>query len=287
VLAVCGGQRALGKVGNGPQRSRAHPSLDRPQLLERRVGQLELATRRPRPHEQLERRSASQAGVPPRLAEHALGELRRAAGLAQVERQPGAAQLGAAGGRRTLEQRLRLPRPSLPAPELGQPDQRASRPGRAGAREVLDRGLQHRLGLWPAAAPEVHGAVLGPAEGQHVAAPVALRELRDPVAPRKGALVVEHGDAGRDEEAAGPGARDRDRRLSLERRRRGLVEAAHPILHLHPRHQARPLEGEPEHLQVRHSEPLAQRGRAAGQLGGPDAVAARVEQVASMNASQP
>ena len=60
------------------------------------------------------------------------------------------------GGRAgAVEQRQRLGGAALAAAQLGQAGERAGRPGRAGVGEVLDRGLQQRLGLRPAAAPAV------------------------------------------------------------------------------------------------------------------------------------
>jgi hypothetical protein len=109
------------------------------------------------------------------------------------------------------EQRVRVLRAALPSPQLGERDERAADHGRARAQEVLNRRLEQGLRLVPAAPPELDLAVLGAAEAEHHAAAVALRELGDPVAPRRRAVVVEHRDARRDEEAERPRAGDRDR----------------------------------------------------------------------------
>jgi hypothetical protein len=123
------------------------------------------------------------------------------------------------------------------------------------------------------------GAVLGAAEGEHVAAPVALGELGDPVAPDERTLVVAHRGAGADEEAAGPGARDRDRRLARDRRRGGLVEAAHPLLHLRARHEDSSLERESEDLEVGDIESASEISRLRGERFGPFGVAREVGDV--------
>ena len=172
----------------------------------------------------------------------AAGSARRArprGRLAAVERQASAAELRRRPAPAWSSRCAASSEPALPPPQLRQPDQRSPDHRRARAREVLDRGLQHRLRVRPPAPPEVDRAVLGAAEGEHVAAPVALRELGDPVAPLERPLVVAHGGAGGDQEAARPGAGDRDLGLALEGRRGGLVEAAHALLDLRARRPAR------------------------------------------------
>lgn len=142
----------------------------------------------------------------------------------------------------------------LPPPQLGQSYEGARCPRRAGVREVLDRGRQLRFRESPLAAPEVDRAVLCPAESEHVAAAVALGECGDPVAPLVCAPVVEHRNAGPDEEAAGPGTGDRNRGLALERRRGRLVEIAHAFVDLRGRNERGALESKTEHLEVGHVE---------------------------------
>jgi hypothetical protein len=123
-------------------------------------------------------------------------------------------------------------------------------------------------------------AVLGATEGEHVAAPVAVGELGDPVAPLGRAVEVEHGRAGPDEHAERPGARDRDRRFALERRRRGLVETAHALVDTRTHHERRALERQPQHLQVGDAEAPAQLGRTPGELEGGSGVTAAERDVA-------
>ena len=144
----------------------------------------------------------------------------------------------------------------------------------------VDRGLEHRLGVAPAAAPQVDVAVLGPAVAEHHAAAVALGELGDPVAPLRGAAVVEHRGAGGDEEAERPGAGHRVRGAALERRRGRLVEPPHALVDAGARDQRGALERQPEHLEVGHAEPAPELGGGAGELAGARGVAARVGDVA-------
>ncbi len=128
----------------------------------------------------------------------------------------------------------------------------------------------------------MHRAVLRPAEGEHVAAPVALRELGDPVAPFEGTLVVEHGRAGGDQEAAGPGARDRDLCLAFERGRRRLVQIPHAFVDLRNGDERGSLEREPEHLEIGDAEPAPELGGERAVLAGSRQIAALVREVAVM-----
>ncbi len=179
-----------------------------------------------------------------------------------------------------LEQQRRLVHPPLTAPQLREGDQRAGHHRGARAQEVGDRALERGLRVGPAAAAEVDGAVLRPAEREHVAAPVALGERGDPVAPLERPVVVAHGHAGAHQEAAGPRAGDRDGGLLGERRRRGLVEAAHALAHVTAGHQRGALEGEAEHHEVGHPEAHAQLRRRSRELGRPLGLPARARHVA-------
>ena len=126
----------------------------------------------------------------------------------------------------------------------------------------------------------MNGAVLRPAEGEHVAAPVAIGELRDPVAPGARPLEIEHGRTRADEEAARPGRRDRDLRLTLERRGACLVEATHALGDMRARDERRALERQPEHLEVGDAESPAELGGSLPELPSGRRVAARVGDVA-------
>ena len=108
--------------------------------------------------------------------------------------------------------------------------------------------------------------VFGATEGEHVSAPISLGELGDPVTPLERALVVAHGGARRDQEAARPGARDRDRGLAAKSGRRCLVKAAHALRHPCAGHQRCPLDRKSEHLQIWHLELPPELGRAAPAL---------------------
>jgi hypothetical protein len=202
------------------------------------------------------RASSSSTGARPSLrwaghpAEQPFEHLNRLRRVAAVEREPGAAELRRDAGARLVEQARRLRGSALSPPQLGQRHARAADPGRPRAREVLDRRREQLLGLLPPSSPEVDGPVLGAAEGEHVAAPVARRELGDPVAPLVRALEVEHGGARADEHAARPRAGDRDRGVILERHRGRLVETPHPLVDLCRGDERRAVEGEAEHLQV-------------------------------------
>ena len=250
--------------------------LDLPDRLEARRGPVEIPTRDLRPREHLERRDPLQPSVLGQLAQEPLGELGGPRGIAAVEREAGAAELLGGEGAGPVEQRRGLRRPSLASPQLRQPGERRRRPGRAGGRVVLVRCGEHCLRLRPAAVPEVDGPVLAAAEGEHVAAPVALCELGDAVAPLAGPLEVEHGGAGADQQAARPGARDRDRRLVLECRRGGLVEVAHALGDVRRGDEHRALEREAEDLEVRDGEAPAELGGERREAARGGAVARRV-----------
>ena len=230
--------------------------------------------------EQLERGRARQPAVLRQLPQQPLGELDGFARVAAVEREPRLAQLGARRPLRPRAQLRRLLRAALAPAQLRQARQRAAEHPRPGPHEVLDRGLEHRLGVGPAAAPEMDGAVLGAAVPEHHAAAVAVGELRDPVAPRRRALEVEHHGAGRDQEAERPGSRDRVCGAALERGGCRLVEPAHAVVHARTRDEHGALEGEPEHLEVGDAAAAAELGRLQRELGGPGGVALRVRDVA-------
>ena len=253
-------EHALEQVGAGPQGQRAGDALDLPHRLEARRGLVEIPTRDLRPREHLERREPLQPSVLGQLTQEPLGELGSPRGIAAVEREAGAAELLGLEGAGPVEQRGGLCRPSLAPPQLRQPGERRRRPGRARGHVVLVRGGEHGLGLRPPAVPEVDGPVLAAAEGEHVAAPVALCELGDAVAPLAGPLEVEHRGAGADQQAARPGARDRNRRLVLECRRGGLVEVAHALGDLRRGDEHRALEREAEDLEVGDGEAPAELG---------------------------
>ena len=252
---------ALGDVGARAQRRRPHLALDLAQRGQRRRGSVEVAARGARPHEQLQRRRPRQPAVLGHVAQQPLDQLGGLLRVAAVERHPRQAQLPARGALGPLAQPRGLAGPPLAAAQLGQAGERAADHPRPRLHEVLDRGLEHRLGDAPAPAPQVHGAVLGAAVGEHHAAAVALGELGDPVAPLRRAPVVEHRGAGGDEEAERPGARHRVRGPALERRRGRLVEPAHALVDARAGDQRRALEREPEHLEVGHAEPAAELGR--------------------------
>jgi hypothetical protein len=112
------------------------------------------------------------------------------------------------------------------------------------------RGLEQPGRLGPSPSRDVHGAVLGAAEGEHVAAPVAFGELGNPVAPLCRPVVVADQCTRADEEAARPCLGDRDLRPPLERDRRCLVEQPHPRCYLRGGDEDRAVEREAEHLEV-------------------------------------
>jgi hypothetical protein len=280
VVAAGGREHALGLVGAGRERRRADEPLDFPQRLEARRRLLELPAGDPGVGEQLEDREAREPSLLRELAQHPLEQLDGPKGLAPVEREASPADLRRPEGADLVEEPGSLVRPPLSPPQLGQTEQGAAGPRRPRARIVLVCGREGGLRLGPSAPPEVHRPVLGPAEREHVAAPVALRELRDAVAPLERPPVVERGRAGGDEHAAGPGARDGDRRLALQRGRGGLVETPHALLHLRARNERGAVEREPEHLQVRHSVTAAELRGEGGEPPGLGAVAVRVRDVA-------
>ena len=196
--------------------------------------------------------------------------------IAAVERQPGAAQRRAPPSR-PLEQAVRLRGPALAPAELGEGRKRRPGPGGPRDREVLGGRLEQGLGVRPGAAPDAHRPVLRAAEGEHVAAAVAVRELRDPIAPLGRAVQVEDRGARADEEAAGPCGGDRDLRFAFERRRGRLVEAAHSVLDAGGGDERRAFESESEHLEIGDAEAsagvgrddpaIARRGRVSARMG--------------------
>jgi hypothetical protein len=120
----------------------------------------------------------------------------------------------------------------------------------------------------------VDRAVLCPAEREQVAAPVALGERGDPVAPFVCALVVENRRARPDEKAARPSTGDRNGRAALQRRRGRLVEISHTLLHLRAGHERSALESKTEHLEVRHAVAPPELGGEGTKLPGRRDVAA-------------
>ena len=214
------------------------------------------------------------------LAQQPLEQLDRPHGVAAIQHQPCAAQERLRRPARAVEQLDRVVRPALAPAQLRQPGERAADPGRARAGEVLDRRVEHRLGVAPAAAPDVDRAVLGAAEREHVAAAVALRERVDALAPLRRPLEVEHGGARGDQDAERPCARDRDRGAALQRGRRRLVEAAHAVTDAGLAHQRRALQREAEHLEVGHAAAPPEVRRHRGERARRGGVAGAVREVA-------
>ena len=172
-----------------------------------------------------------------------------AARLLEQRRQPRQAGPGAGGARRARRAALR----PMPVATRAKSSTAASSSASASAQR---------------AAPEMDGAVLRPAEREHVAAAVALGEVGDPVAPRRRALEVEHRGARGDEEAARPrrsrsGSRPRPParpRVASSRQPHALGRrAAHAD-------ERRALEREPEHLEVGDVEPPPELGGALSEL---------------------
>ena len=126
VVAAGGRKHALRHVGAGADRLRAGQPLDLAQRVERRGRFLELTARDARADQQLESRSAVQLRCAGTWRSTRSSELGRPKRLAPVERQAGAAELRRPGGTDAVEDRHGLARPSLPPPQLGEPDQRAA-----------------------------------------------------------------------------------------------------------------------------------------------------------------
>ena len=186
------------------------------------------------------------------------------AGRARSSVEPGAAQLGRPSWRRPGRA---APRPHRRGPRGGgaRRARRARRPPRRGAsgRSRSRPSPSSVLRLGPAAAPQVQRAVLGAAEGEHVPAAVALARTR--------AMRSHHADA-RSRSATAMHADTRKQNVQapeigicaavLERGGGRLVEPAHALAHLGAGDERRPLEREPEHLEVRHAEPPPDLGGA-------------------------
>ena len=165
-----------------------------------------------------------------------------------------------------LEQLLGLRVVALAALQLRERGDRRSGLSRAGDGEILDGGLEDRLGLGPAAAPDVDVAVVRSAEADEIAAAALLGDACSAVTPLEGTLVVARCGTGHDREAQRPGTRGGVHRLTLERQQGGLVEAAHALLDLRFEHERGAAEGEPQHLEIRHAELGSDRRRPAAQL---------------------
>jgi hypothetical protein len=82
---------------------------------------------------------------------------------------------------------------------------------------------------------------------------VLTAELAQAGAPLDRSLVIPHPIARGDQEATGPRDAVQEPRLTSERYRRPLVEAAHAFIQLAFAHESPPLEREPEHLEFRDS----------------------------------
>src|SRR5688572_28514107 len=229
VGAACGGQHALGQIGAGPQRRSADQLVDFSQLLKSRSRLIQLTARDSCADEKLEGGCAIELSVRWYVAQQPREALDGAKRLAPIEHQASATELHSLRGAGLVEEKRSFIWPALPSSELRQHRQGCPGPQRARAREVVQRSLQQRLVIRPPASPQVHSAVLCPAKGEHVAAAKALRKLGDSIAPCGRSLEVAHGRARGDQEAAGPGTGNRDRGLSLQRRRRGLVEVTHAL----------------------------------------------------------
>ncbi|HWC25454.1 MAG TPA: hypothetical protein VG474_02620 [Solirubrobacteraceae bacterium] len=179
-----------------------------------------------------------------------------------VERDRRAAQLRtwmAAGALGELE---RLADAPLAAAQLGQPGDRVAGVRRSRALEVRDRRDELGVGARPVAAPELHGGVVGAADAEQEGAVVAAGEPGHAIAPLARALEVADALACRNEKAARPALGDRQPRLAGERAGGRLVEAAHAVADLGQRDERRPLERQPEHLEVGDAEaPTELRGR--------------------------
>ena len=149
------------------------------------------------------------------------------------------------------EQSLGLVEAALPAAQLGEPHGRLGHPERADRGQVSALPRQHRLGLGPVAVPGEHRRVVGAADAVHELDPHPLRELLELLAPLAGAVEVAHPLAGVDQVAAGPADGLELLVLAAERRRRRLVQTAHPLLNRALADQRQPLCRQPDHLEVR------------------------------------
>ena len=187
------------------------------------------------------------------LAQRALGQLGGVLASPAVERQR-PAELGPPGAARTRRASCSAsPVAALPAPQLREPDQRARRP--RGRERVEVRRPRPRASPRPAPRPRhrCDRAVLGAAEREHVAAPVALARTRRSgrttrTRARSRAPPV-HAET-RKQHVHAPEIGTSPRPASAVARR--LVEAAHARRATsRARHQRRALEREPEHLEVR------------------------------------
>ena len=152
-------------------------------------------------------------------AQAAVGELRGGQRIAALERQPCAAQPCARRLARGAEQPGGLVGGTLASAQVRQPDERAAGVGGPRAGELPGGAFELLRGRVPAAAPQIDGAVVRAAEAAHVAAVVALGELRDPVAPLERPREVAHLDAGGDQQAERPGGRDREADVAARARR--------------------------------------------------------------------
>jgi hypothetical protein len=110
--------------------------------------------------------------------------------------------------------------------------------------------------------------------------PHPVAELLDLAAPLPGALVVAHALARIEQQATGPPRGHDLLVLTRQRRRRGLVEAAHSGLGLTFGHERDALAGQREHLQRDHAEPAAEFPRPDAELSRPRLIALRHGHVA-------
>ena len=243
-----------GSVARPAARARAAPSSAARDLLEGRPASDSGVD------QELERRRRGRGACGGSLAQQPLAELDRAGALAAVERQAGATELRRGRRARASSSARGLGGPALPAPQLGQAGERAGRPSRGASARSPRRRPRAAPPPRATARATVHGAVLGAAEGEHPAAAVALGERGDPVAPGERALEVVDREAGGDEKAARPGARDRDLGRALERGRPSPRRGgACPPRTRAPATSAAPSQREAEHLEVGDVEPAPER----------------------------
>ncbi len=264
MVAACRRQGALGTVGCRPEGRCAEELRGRTELLERGACLFELPARDARVDEQLESGRSLDPTCVRELAQQALHQVDGPTRVASIESEAGAAEPCLADQAGFVEELRCVGRTSLPTSQLRELEKWRSGPCRAGATEVVRRGRQLGLGVRPPATPQLDRPVVGPTEGQHVAAAVPLGELGDSVDPFDRPHVVVHRRARRHEDAEGPGVGDRDRRFVLEGNGGCLVETAHSLVHLTGRDQRRTVESETEHLEVLDLETAPELDRGGG-----------------------
>jgi hypothetical protein len=200
-------------------------------------------------------------GVGREPAEEPVGEFHRPVRLASLQREGPQSEVGVEVTLAPRVQRRGVLETALLPSEVGQSHERLSRQSGTRCAELSPGLGELRLGLLPAALPDEHAGVLGPALTEQDADPVLLAELGHPHAPLTCSVVVADLLAGGDEVAAGPGDAREQVGFAAQRQHGRLVETVHAVLEVTREDQRLALRRQTDHLELRHLVAAPQGGR--------------------------